>query len=84
MTPEITKLARKRALRKLGYEVVVDTARSHGASAWCEQHLGKRWNVIDNRDGAWAMFWAGVDMAKHYRFCFAEERDAMLFSLRWL
>lgn len=84
MTPEITKLARKRALRKLGIEVIVPTEHSRGASAWCEQQFGTRWNVIDNRDGSWAMFWAGVDMAKYYRFCFAEERDALLFTLRWL
>jgi hypothetical protein len=84
MTVEIECVARKRALRKLGHEIIVPTGHSRGASAWCEEQFGTRWNVIDNRDGAWAMFWAGVDMAQHYRFCFAEERDAMLFSLRWL
>lgn len=81
---EIDRLERRRAMRQLTYEVIIPSEHSRGAGVWCEQQFGKRWSPLDCRDGAWAMFWAGVDMHKNYRFCFAEEQDAMLFSLRWL
>lgn len=84
MTIAVNTIPGRMALRKLTHEVIIESTNSSPASDWCEQHLGPRWSPIDGRNGAWAMFWAGVDMHKNYRFCFAEERDAMLFSLRWL
>lgn len=72
------------ALRKLDYEVIIQSGRHHGANAWCVQNFGPRWSPVDNRQGRWATFWGGVDMFSHYRFCFATEQDAMLFTLRWL
>jgi hypothetical protein len=32
----------------------------------------------------WAMFWAGPGAGPgKYRFCFAEEKDMLLFMLKW-
>lgn len=84
MTIAVNTIQGRMALRKLTHEVIIESTNSRPASNWCEQHFGPRWNVINCRNGAWAMFWAGVAMSSGYRFVFAEERDAALFALRWL
>jgi hypothetical protein len=74
----------RRALRKLDYEILVDAHKHCAAGAWCQQQFGKRWEVIGNRDGYWCMFWAGREAHDKYRFCFAREEDALIFTLKWL
>jgi hypothetical protein len=68
---------------RLDYEILVDSIKHRPAMKWCEQQFGTRWNVIDNRTGQWALFWAGRGMTDKYRFCFAVKEDMMMFILRW-
>jgi hypothetical protein len=85
MTSEILK---RRALKRLTNEVFIHKSKHREAKKWCTEQLGECWDMLDNRDGLWSMFWAGPankdnDWQSHYRFCFAEEKDALWFSLRW-
>lgn len=53
------------------------------ADAWCEQNFGKKWSVVDNRDGVWACFWYGSKAPGTYEWLFKNEADAVLFRLKW-
>ena len=53
---------------------------------WCEGHFGPRWEAIGNRSGRWTAFWAGprCHLGRHYyQFLFVDEKDAIMFTLRW-
>jgi hypothetical protein len=60
------------------------TTGHHAQIVWCEERLGKRWSVVDNREGTWCCFWSGKMNPSTYRFQFKNEQDAILFSLIWL
>jgi len=70
--------------RHLDHEVLIDSGRHNPAGRWCAKQFGQRWEVIGHRSGRWSMFWAGRDNPGKYRFCFAQERDMLLFILRWI
>ncbi len=53
------------------------------ADAWCTEKFGPRWSAVDNRGGTWCCFWSGRDNPGHYDWLFRNERDALLFLLRW-
>lgn len=53
-------------------------------TAWCEQQFGKRWSVVDNREGVWCVFWRGRDNPGMYEWYFEHEQDASRFVLRWM
>lgn len=74
-------MIRKRA-RQLDYRVLSDVSTTE-AVPWCVEQFGKRWNVIDNRQGKWTLFWAGPNQRKKNVWRFADEKDSMLFILRW-
>jgi hypothetical protein len=74
----------RRGLTKLEHEIMIDDRKHVDAERWCRSHLGKRWEVIGYREGLWACFWAGRDAHNLYRFCFAQESDALVFALKWL
>ena len=78
------KRKERRGLSKLEHEVWIDERKHVDAERWCRQQLGKRWNVIDEREGQWACFWGGRGAHWLYRFSFAQEADAMMFALRWV
>jgi hypothetical protein len=72
------------------HEVITDI-QPHVPEPWCIEHFGKRWNPADNCDGTWSVFWTGMGVHEReikyvtkYRYLFKNEKDAMLFSLRWL
>jgi hypothetical protein len=72
------------------HEVISDI-KPHTLEPWCEQQFGKRWCFINNREGVWSVFWTGMALHEReikyttkYRYLFKNEKDAMLFSLRWL
>lgn len=65
------------------HEVLIDKSKQRDAMTWCEQHLGERYSVVDNRAGKWALYWAGRDNFDMYRCCFVDEKDMMWFILRW-
>lgn len=69
--------------RHLDYEVLLSSTLHNQAGRWCAEHFGPRWEVIGYRSGRWAMFWAGRAQSDLYRFCFAQERDMILFMLKW-
>lgn len=77
------KRKERRGLLKLDHEVWIDERKQLHAERWCRQQLGKRWNVIDEREGRWVCFWGGPDRHTKYRFCFAQEADAIVFALKW-
>lgn len=54
------------------------------ATQWCEEQFGKRWSVISNRDGVWCCFWRGRSLPESYEWYFQNEKDALLFSLKWI
>lgn len=54
------------------------------ASNWCEEQFGKRWSVVDNREGVWCCFWRGRIQPGMYEWFFLNKIDAELFVLRWL
>ena len=80
----VQKRKERRGLSNLEYEVWLDQHKQIHAERWCQQQLGKCWNVIDEREGRWACFWGGRDSHWLYRFCFAQEADAVLFALKWV
>jgi hypothetical protein len=72
----------------LGHQVLVHKSKRLRAAQWCEKKFGRNWNPLDNRAGLWTMIWAGHnktfdDMKEfdQYRFCFADDRDLMIFML---
>ena len=74
-------------MKDFKYIITVPKSRgdSHAAqTVWCEQKFGKRWSVVDNRDGVWCCFWGGRAIPGVYKWEFQNEQDALLFSLRWL
>lgn len=53
------------------------------AHSWCKENFGEHWDIIDKK-GNWYSFWSGpVEPTKH-DWHFVNERDALLFMLRWL
>jgi hypothetical protein len=73
----------RREFRKLEYSVLIDGKAHQAAGAWCLTQFGKRWEAIGNTDGAWTMFWAGRNDFDKYVFHFVEERDKLMFILKW-
>jgi len=74
-----------------GWHEIISDLKPHLSESWCEQQFGKRWSHINNNDGVWTVFWTGLGVEDReikykasYRYLFKEEKDAMLFSLRWL
>lgn len=65
------------------HEVLLDKSKQRAATKWCEQHLGERYVATENRDGKWAVFWAGTLRPAMYRFCFVNEKDLVWFTLKW-
>ena len=72
-----------RAFRKLEHNVLIDAKKHRDAGAWCLTQFGKRWEAVGNTDGAWTMFWAGGSNHTKYIFHFVEERDMLMFILKW-
>jgi hypothetical protein len=73
-------------LKHLEHEIVLDKKHHYETELWCKEHFGERWNIFENREGRWTVFWAGHrgEHAGKYRWCFANEKDAIWFALRWL
>ena len=72
-----------REFRKLEHSVLIDGKAHQAAGAWCLTQFGKRWEAIGNTDGAWTMFWAGRNDFDKYIFHFIEERDKLMFIIKW-
>ena len=76
-------------MNKLEHEVILPSIKDDGtidtggATQWCQAQWGERWCPIANREGRWACFWTGKNNPMTFRYCFADERDLVLFLLRW-
>ena len=68
-------------MRRLEYEVHTPRHIVEPAKIWCEAEWGPQWSVTENRTGAWSVFWGGPP--GRYRWIFATEQQAVLFTLRW-
>jgi hypothetical protein len=77
-----TKPRRRRTLEDW-HTVITGKANHWQATDWCTEQFGKRWGVVDNRDGVWCCFWAGREQFGSYRWYFENECDAMWFTMRW-
>ena len=73
-----------RDFRKLQYNTLIDAKKHREAGEWCLTQFGKRWQAIGETDGAWTMFRAGRDHSDKYIFHFVDEKDYVLFILRWV
>ena len=76
--------------RKLPHEIELPKENEHHLWAmqqWCFTHFGARWSPISRipaeQHGRWTVLWCGPDQPKVYRWHFATEQDAILFTLRW-
>ena len=68
----------------LDYEVMIYKDQCRKVMRWCEEQHGPRWEAVGNRSGIWCVFWAGREHTDRYKFCFAHERDMLMFVLRWI
>lgn len=73
---------KQKGYRHLDYEVLVHKDKQVPASKWCREYMGLNWSAVGNRSGRWAIFWAGRDAFDQY-YVFADQKDAMLFTLTW-
>jgi hypothetical protein len=71
------------AMKDFPYTVQIHKSRHYEAEAWCREHLGPRWSVTENRNGIWCCFWAGRENFGYYNYHFGNERDMIIFSLKW-
>lgn len=72
------------AMKDLPYEVIIHKSKHHEAESWCRERFGPRWEALGNKNGTWCCFWAGRERFSAYRYHFANDKDMVLFSLRWL
>jgi hypothetical protein len=82
---EVAMTKERKRSRQLDYTVYSDV-EPHVSNSWCVEMYGERWCAIDNRIGTWTCFYAGTGPAREfgkYVYRFAEENDAMFFTLRW-
>ena len=70
-------------MSQLDYEVYTHKSVIEDAKKWCYEQWGTRWQALGNRSGTWSVFWAGREQAEHYRWNFATEQQALLFTLKW-
>lgn len=55
--------------------------RAYQIINWLTENFGRQWG-IDYNKGTWQFLWSGESTT--YDASFANEEDAVLFSLRWL
>lgn len=72
-------------MNDLPYEVFISKDQHREAEAWCREKFGPRWEATGYRQGIWCCFWAGFrgPHSGKYRYYFQNDKDAMLFILRW-
>jgi hypothetical protein len=75
-------------MKRLDYEVIVPRRSVHEnvqIDLWCTKQWGLRWDPIDNREGHWAVFWAGPKIRpSSFRWRFDTQERANWFALKWL
>ena len=76
---------------RLEHKVLVNRREIEELCKWCYDQFGKRFSPVDRetfgRDGTWQCLWKRThsrESTAYYEFAFDHEKDALLFSLRWL
>ena len=51
---------------------------------WCEEAVGARRDTI-NPDGIWTCYWEGpqIEYGTAHKWWFVNEKDAIIFALKW-
>lgn len=80
----VSKTRQREPTKKLTHTVVISSDKHRAARAWCFEKFGSNWDVMDNRQGNWVVFWAGPKRFNEYEFSFFDEKDATWFALRWI
>ena len=77
-------------MRTKWYEVHVLIKRSNYKNLfpmkiWCNENIGlEKKNVHEINDSPWRCLWNGPKQRDHYTFYFKQEKDAVLFKMRWV
>lgn len=66
------------------YSIIIPKINHHKALVWCTKKFGPRFSVVDNQDGVWSTFWAGRSIPRSYIWHFKNEKDYLVFSLKWM
>ena len=71
-------------MKYLDHHVIIHGSKLSEAKEWCHNQYGDRWGpILSEQNNRWTVFWAGTDNFEYYRFCFALEKEAHWFALRW-
>jgi hypothetical protein len=69
---------------KLKYKTNVLADSVHDGQAWCLVNLGDRWDPFGRTRNKWASAWMGwFNEQAVYQFSFAEEKDLIMFKLKF-
>jgi hypothetical protein len=69
---------------KLNYKTNVSIDSVHDGQAWCRENLGERWCPVEKRSNKWSSDWMGwYNDQSVYKFSFAEEKDLVMFKLKF-
>ncbi len=69
--------------RDFPHHIVTGKTNHWKATNWCEENFGPRWEAIGNRKGRWCVFWKGRSVPGSYDWYFVDEKDYLLFVLKW-
>ncbi len=69
---------------KLKYKTNVLADSVHDGQTWCRENLGERWCPVEKKSNKWASAWMGwFNDQSTYQFSFAEEKDLVMFKLKF-
>lgn len=73
-----------RTSRDFPHKILLPKMRNQWETTkWCEEQFGKRWSVVDNRQGTWCVFWRERACPGCYEWYFQNETDFINFVLKW-
>jgi hypothetical protein len=78
-------IKRLKEYEKLKYKTNISSSDSvNDGLDWCLNNLGERWCPIEKRSNKWSCSWMGWHNDQSvYQFSFAEEKDFMMFKLKF-
>ena len=73
-------------MKDLPYKVITPKQIVEPAKRWCEELPGERWCAKQHRNGERGVVWAGTRSKNPgtYEWFFENDKDAVLFALRWV
>lgn len=67
---------------KFKYLITLPARCKYDAHRWCTSQFGVMWRPVSNPDGLWKVTWSETQH-DHNEWHFKNEKDAMMFTLRW-